>query len=97
MKFKKFLEVGSHFCNFTAEQLEEMFDQDAINDLSELPLYQEGVFLLSQVLVGNNSEPIEALLKMDVADRRRILWSWIDILEDTSSLKHISRTIVNLI
>lgn len=97
MTLSEFLEHGTHFINFPAEQLGGMFNREAIEELPNTDLYQNAAFMLSQLLVGNVGEPLEELQGMERADRVRVLTTWLDVLDEPSHTEHVARFMLNLV
>lgn len=95
MKFEDFLKAGYHFDNFKPEQLEEMFDVQAIEELPNHKTYEQAALLLSQILVGNRQDPIETVKSLPEDERRRILETWVDVLNNPGDLKNVAYTIIH--
>lgn len=97
MTFNEFLEHGTHFCNFPADQIEVMFNREAIEELPSIDLYQNAAYMLSQLLIGNTSDPLNDLQSMEHADRVRVLTTWLDVLAEQSHTDHVARFMLNLV
>ena len=86
--------TANHLSNFYPEQLEIMFDWDAVEKLPNSAIERQRVLWLSQFLVGNVSEPIEDISKLDTSERRKVFMTWIDLVHDTDTLKPMFKSIV---
>jgi hypothetical protein len=72
-----------------------MFDLEEIEELPDSPLTQNAVYLLSQVAVGNITEPVEEIKKMGAYERVESVAVWVNVLKDTEQLRQVARVIVN--
>lgn len=95
MNIDAFFEAGYHFQNFDSEQLGDMFDLEEIEELPDSPLTQNAVYLLSQVAVGNITEPVEEIKKMGAYERAESVTVWVNVLNDTEQLRQVARVIVH--
>lgn len=95
MKFEDFVKAGYHFSNFPAEQLNEMLDVQAIEELPNHKTYEQAALLLSQILVGNRQDPINTVKSLPEDERRRILETWVDVLNNAEDLKSVAYTIIH--
>jgi hypothetical protein len=94
MKFNEFFNEENHLCNFSEEQIKEIFDLDEVKALDNNEFEKQRVFWLSQYMVGNVSEPFNEIKKLDPADQRRALETWIDLIKDIDTLKPLMKSIL---
>lgn len=95
MKFEDFLIAGAHFSNFQPEQLKTMFNVAAIEELPEHQTYEQAALMLSQILIGNRQDPIDTVKQLPEDERRRVLETWVDVLNDADDLKSVAYTIIH--
>jgi hypothetical protein len=86
--------TANHLSNFNPEQLEMMFDWDAVQELPNGAAERQSVLWLSQFLVGNVSEPFNDIAKLDTTERRKVFLSWMGLVQDIDTLKPIFKSIV---
>lgn len=89
----EFLECGYHLDNFQPDQLDEIFDWEEVEKLDNNIFTQQRVFLLSQYLIGNVSEPFEEIAQMDNAGKWRVFDTWFDLVKDSDTLKGMGKSI----
>ncbi|HCU06293.1 MAG TPA: hypothetical protein DIC42_01735 [Holosporales bacterium] len=92
MNYKEF--TSNHLINFSKEQLEDIFDWDEVKKLPNNNIERQRVEWLSQFMVGNVSEPFEDIKKLDKAEQRRVFETWIDLIQDTDTLKPLFKSIL---
>lgn len=95
MQLAEFLKAGYHFSNFQPEQLENMFNVAAIEELPNHKTYEQAALMLSQILVGNRQDPIDTVKQLPEDERRRILETWVDVLNNADDLKSVAYTIIH--
>lgn len=95
MQFQDFLKAGYHFSNFQTEQLQIMFNVAAIEELPEHQTYEQAALMLSQILMGNRQDPINTVKQLPEDERRRVLETWVDVLNNADDLKSVAYTIIN--
>ncbi|WP_291603366.1 hypothetical protein [Comamonas sp.] len=95
MKFEDFLSAGYHFSNFQPEQLETMFNVAAIEELPKHKTYEQAALMLSQILVGNRQDPINTVKELPEDERKRVLETWVDVLNNADDLKSVAYTIIH--
>lgn len=95
MQFEDFIKAGTHFANFQPEQLETMFNVSAIEELPNHQTYEQAALMLSQILVGNRQDPINTVKQLPQDERRRILETWVDVLNNADDLKSVAYTIIH--
>lgn len=96
MSPKQFFTAGYLFENFYPEDMEKFFNFEEIEQIPNTEIYQLGVFTLSQILNGLSEEPIATLKQMSEADRKNVLWSWTNVLEDIDHMRRVTSVIVNI-
>jgi hypothetical protein len=90
MNLEEFHKYGVHFCNLS----ENIFNEDEIYALENTPINQKALRILSQYLVGNITLSLEEIHKMQKQNRRNIFQVWLDIVDDSDTLKSIGRSII---
>jgi hypothetical protein len=93
---KQFFKSGYLFDNFYPEDLANSFNYEEMEQIPNTEIYQLGIFTLSQILNGLSEEPIETLIQMSEADRKNVLRSWTNVLEDIEHMRRVTSVIVNL-
>ncbi|TDK67470.1 hypothetical protein [Sapientia aquatica] len=94
--FEWLMKHGVHLINFNPEQLQELIDEEKLAELPKIEFNEEVVRMLSQYLVGNTSGTAEELMAMDASDRRRALWTWVDLIKDPDECRYIAKYVVGL-
>jgi len=94
--FEWLMKHGVHLGNFNPEQLQALIDEEKLAELQKTKFYEEVVRMLSQYLVGNTSGTAEELMALDASDRKRALWTWIDLIKDPDECRFIAKYIVGL-
>lgn len=92
MNFDTF--TDNHLCNFSEEQLYELFDWDAVASLNDNQVERQRILWLSQFLVGNIHETLEEIKELD----SRLQWAafdtWISVIKDIDALKGMTMRIL---
>ncbi|EDM82803.1 hypothetical protein [Limnobacter sp. MED105] len=90
MTNEEFMTFATHADNLGEEALQSLNWEEIEQLPAEAKIIQEALFLWSQFIVGNVSEPADDIRAMDAEDRRRVLRTWIDITNDEMALRSIS-------
>lgn len=94
MKISEFINDENHMANLGEDQFKEVFDLEAIEQLSNNEHEKQRVYWLSQWLTGNVSEPFECIKKLDKAEQWRVFDTWFDLVKDPEYLREIGKSIV---
>ncbi len=95
MELEKFEEYGTHFCNL-GEESADLFDFKGIEELSDNSVVGEAIYMLSQYLVGNHSQPAAAIRKMNSRDKDITMRTWLDVIHDAEELRKVARFFSNV-
>lgn len=95
MKISEFINDENFLSNLGEEQFKEVFDLEAVAELENTKANQERIFLLSQWLVGNVSEPFNEIKKLDKAEQWRVLDTWFDLIKDADTLKQLAKSVIH--
>lgn len=93
MKLNEFINDENFLHNLGDEQIEEIFDMEAINELDNNQRIHQRVFWLSQWLIGNVSEPFKDIKKLDNAEQFRVFDTWFDLVKDADTLRLLGKSI----
>jgi hypothetical protein len=91
MNFDTF--TDNHLCNFSEEQLYELFDWEAA-DLHDNPVERQRILWLSQFLVGNISETLEEIKELDSKVQWATFDTWISVIKDVETLRSVTKRIL---
>lgn len=86
--------TDNHLCNFSNEELFELFDWEAVATLDDNQRERQRVLWLSQFLVGNVSATFREIKELDSLQQWRTFESWISLIDDTDTLKGVTRGII---
>lgn len=92
MNFDTF--TDNHLCNFSEEQLYELFDWEAVADLHDNPVERQRILWLSQFLVGNISETLEEIKELDSKVQWATFDTWISVIKDVETLRSMTKRIL---
>lgn len=95
MDLEKFETYGIHFCNLGSEST-ELFDIDGIDELQDNELVGNAVYMLSQYIVGNQSEPLKQIKKMSSRDREITISTWLNVIKDPEELRMLTKYFISL-
>ncbi|MGK7460393.1 hypothetical protein ACSRCL_22745, partial [Salmonella enterica] len=72
----------------------EIFDLDASGELADDKFTREGVYMLSQYLVGNTSGPFKAINMLGANEQINIYGVWISIIKSADELRILFKAIL---
>lgn len=93
----EFLTAGTHFQNFTSEQLEEIFNWEEVDEIPNDEFNQNRLLLLSQYMVGNVSGTFDQILELEQSERRWTLQTWIEVLAESQHKQLCHDLVQNLL
>lgn len=91
MNAEQFMSEENHMCNLGPKLFSEIFDLDVIRDLPDNEFTRQTIYWLSQYLVGNISEPLEDINKLDIIDQFIIYETWFDLIKSQQELKFLAK------
>lgn len=90
--------TDNHLCNFTSEQLYELFDWDAVAGLHDDEISRQRILWLSQFLVGNIRGTLDEIKQLGGRQQFATFDTWISVIRDIDTLKSMAtRILYNLL
>ncbi|CCP01499.1 hypothetical protein BN439_0409 [Erwinia amylovora Ea644] len=69
MNIEDFVSEENHMCNLVDDLFYKIFEFEAIYDLPNTEFNKEIIYWLSQYLVGNLREPLDAISELDIFEQ----------------------------
>lgn len=97
MNKAEFLQAGTHFVNFPAEQLDDVINWSEVYELPNDEHNQRRILLLSQYMVGNVSGTFEEIAELGLSEKRWTFQTWIEILAENQHKQLCHDLVQNLL
>lgn len=94
MNIEEFVSEENHMCNLGDDLFYKIFEFGAIYDLPNNELNKKIIYWLSQYLVGNLREPLDAISELSIFDQFYVYETWFSLIKCPVEMKNISKLII---
>lgn len=94
MNIEEFVSEENHMCNLDEALFNKIFIMEAIEDLPYTEFNIEIVYWLSQYLVGNLRQPLEAISELNINKRIYVYDTWFSLIKCPDEIKSLSMLII---
>ncbi|EPY3709725.1 hypothetical protein ACXDCS_003628 [Escherichia coli] len=94
MNIEEFVSEDNHMCNLCGDLFYKIFDPEVIYDLPDNEFNRKIVYWLSQYLVGNLREPLDAIFELNIFDQFYVYETWFSLIKCPVEMKSLSKRII---
>ncbi|HFZ6161255.1 TPA: hypothetical protein ACILIP_002173 [Escherichia coli] len=94
MNIEEFMSEENYMCNLGEDLFGKIFEPGAINDLPDNEFNRKIVYWLSQYLVGNLREPLDAIFELNIFDQFYVYETWFSLIKCPVEMKSLSKRII---
>lgn len=94
MNIEEFMSEENYMCNLGQDLFFRMFEAGAIYDLPDNEFNKKIVYWLSQYLVGNLREPLDAISKLDMFEQFYVYEIWFSLIKCPVEMNKLSKRII---
>lgn len=81
--------------NFSVTQIDKLFHTVELTKVLGNPNDARAIYWLSQFMLGNVSQPFDAIKKLNTVERYHVFITWIDIIKDVDTLKRVTKAVID--
>ncbi|WP_416821602.1 hypothetical protein [Cronobacter sakazakii] len=94
MNIEEFMSEENHMCNLGEDLFGKIFEPGAIYDLPDNEFNRKIVYWLSQYLVGNLREPLDAIFELNIFEQFYVYETWFSLIKCPVEMKSLSKRII---
>lgn len=94
MNIEEFMSEENYMCNLGQDLFFRIFEAGAIYDLPDNEFNKKIVYWLSQYLVGNLREPLDAISKLDMFEQFYVYEIWFSLIKCPVEMNKLSKHII---
>lgn len=94
MKIEDFVSEENHMCNLGQELFCKIYAPGAIYDLPDNEFNRKIVYWLSQYLVGNLREPLDAISELNMFNQFYVYETWFSLIKCPIEMKSLSKRVI---
>ncbi|EBO9661598.1 MULTISPECIES: hypothetical protein [Enterobacterales] len=94
MNIEEFISEENYMCNLGEDLFGKIFEPGAIYDLPDNEFNRKIVYWLSQYLVGNLREPLDAIFELNIFDQFYVYETWFSLIKCPVEMKSLSKRII---
>ncbi|EFP4586111.1 hypothetical protein HX910_004027 [Salmonella enterica] len=94
MNIEEFMSEENYMCNLGQDLFFRIFEAGAIYDLPDNEFNKKIVYWLSQYLVGNLREPLDAISKLDMFEQFYVYEIWFSLIKCPVEMNKLSKRII---
>lgn len=94
MNIEEFVSEENHMCNLGEDLFNKIFELGAIYDLPDNEFNRKIVYWLSQYLVGNLREPLDAISELNMFNQFYVYEIWFSLIKCPVEMKNLSKRII---
>ncbi|EFR0238733.1 hypothetical protein HZL95_003652 [Salmonella enterica] len=94
MNIEEFLCEDNHMCNLGDDLFFKIFEPVAIYDLPNNKFNKEIIYWLSQYLVGNLREPLDAVSELDIFEQFYVYETCFSLIKCPDEIRNLSKRII---
>lgn len=84
----------NHMYNLGEDLFYKIFEPGAIYDLPNSDFNKEIIYWLSQYLVGNLRQPLDAISELDIFEQFYVYETWFSLIKCTVEMRNLSKRII---
>lgn len=94
MNIEEFVSEKNHMCNLDQELFCNIFEPGAIYYLPDNEFNRKIVYWLSQYLVGNLREPLDAISELNASKQIYVYETWFSLIKCPDEMKLLAKRII---
>ncbi|KLE95394.1 hypothetical protein [Klebsiella aerogenes] len=94
MNIEEFMNEENHMCNLGEDLFGKLFEHGAIYDLPNSDFNKEIIYWLSQYLVGNLRQPLDAISELDIFEQFYVYETWFSLIKCPDEIRNLSKRII---
>ena len=94
MNIEEFVSEDNHMCNLCGDLFYKIFDPEVIYDLPNNELNKQIIYWLSQYLVGNLRQPLDAISEIDIFEQFYVYETWFSLIKCPDEIRNLSKRII---
>ncbi|ECD7625867.1 hypothetical protein FDC41_23150, partial [Salmonella enterica subsp. enterica serovar Thompson] len=93
MDIEEFVSEENHMCNLGEDLFYKIFELGSIYDLPDNEFNRKIIYWLSQYLVGNLREPLDAISELNMFNQFYVHETWFSLIKCPIEMKSLSKRI----
>ncbi|HAL7217688.1 TPA: hypothetical protein H7B03_004470 [Escherichia coli] len=94
MTIEEFVNEENHMCNLGQELFFKIFEPESIYNLPNNEFNKEIIYWLSQYLVGNLIQPLDAISELNASKQIYVYETWFSLIKCTDEMKLLAKRII---
>ncbi|EFR8796775.1 hypothetical protein H0299_004087, partial [Salmonella enterica] len=94
MDIEEFVSEENHMCNLGEDLFYKIFELGSIYDLPDNEFNRKIIYWLSQYLVGNLREPLDAISELNMFNQFYVHETWFSLIKCPIEMKSLSKRII---
>ncbi|HFW3128093.1 TPA: hypothetical protein ACIBEY_003811, partial [Salmonella enterica subsp. enterica serovar Hvittingfoss] len=94
MDIEEFVSEENHMCNLGEDLFYKIFELGSIYDLPDNEFNRKIIYWLSQYLVGNLREPLDAISELNMFNQFYVYETWFSLIKCPIEMKSLSKRII---
>ncbi|EGN5039647.1 hypothetical protein IHY43_004455, partial [Salmonella enterica] len=90
MDIEEFVSEENHMCNLGEDLFYKIFELGSIYDLPDNEFNRKIIYWLSQYLVGNLREPLDAISELNMFNQFYVYETWFSLIKCPIEMKSLS-------
>ncbi|ECZ4690192.1 hypothetical protein F8F35_22800, partial [Salmonella enterica] len=91
MDIEEFVSEENHMCNLGEDLFYKIFELGSIYDLPDNEFNRKIIYWLSQYLVGNLREPLDAISELNMFNQFYVYETWFSLIKCPIEMKSLSK------
>jgi hypothetical protein len=94
MTIEEFVNEENHMCNLGQELFFKIFEPESIYNLPNNEFNKEIIYWLSQYLVGNLTQPLDAISELNASKQIYVYETWFSLIKCPDEMKLLAKRII---
>lgn len=94
MDIEEFVSEENHMCNLGEDLFYKIFELGSIYDLPDNEFNRKIIYWLSQYLVGNLREPLDAISELNMFNQFYVYETWFSLIKCPIEMKSLAKRII---
>lgn len=94
MDIEEFVSEENHMCNLGEDLFYKIFELGSIYDLPDNKFNRKIIYWLSQYLVGNLREPLDAISELNMFNQFYVYETWLSLIKCPVEMRNLSKRII---
>ncbi|MDE7968731.1 hypothetical protein PZE15_10590 [Escherichia coli] len=94
MTIEEFVNEENHMCNLGQELFFKIFEPESIYNLPNNEFNKEIIYWLSQYLVGNLIQPLDAFSELNASKQIYVYETWFSLIKCPDEMKLLAKRII---